>query len=492
MSKIEYQKVWESHVLPLLYAQWNLESNVVNLKKNLGVGYRNSIMVVKKLVVETFYSKKDMERESRCGYKIFSTKRKAKKLLEKSERLSKKGLDFSTKLCNSDLSHLSYNELFELFKKVYDWSKELFGLYNTTQPQCSELVEQELIKYLEKEKASDPTQAFLDLIAPSTTSLVKQTEIDWYNILISKKQEKVADYYKKYRFFGTEEGVKPKPLNYYVKQFKKEIKISKKELNKKVCEIKKSLKQIKSNQSELIKKYRIAEKIQDMTLAVQSFSHVRLKVRLAWVSVEWACRHLFKEVGKRYKINSVDLENYTKEEIIELFKQNKKVSPSLIKDRNKFFVAYLKDSKFNFLMGKKAENYIKTNDLYKKLATTELKGHIANKGYAKGSVTVINVELDILREMSKMKKGNILIATQTKPVFIPAIKKASAIVTDEGGITSHAAIVSREFGIPCITATHYATKVFKDGDYIEVNANKGVVKKLTSGLNSASRLKRRA
>ena len=60
--------------------------------------------------------------------------------------------------------------------------------------------------------------------------------------------------------------------------------------------------------------------------------------------------------------------------------------------------------------------------------------------------------------------------------YLPAMKKASAIVTDDGGITSHAAIISRELGIPCIVGTKIATKVLKDGDLVEVNANKGEVK----------------
>jgi len=58
------------------------------------------------------------------------------------------------------------------------------------------------------------------------------------------------------------------------------------------------------------------------------------------------------------------------------------------------------------------------------------------------------------------------------------MKKAGAIVTDEGGITCHAAIVSRELGIPCVVGTKIVTKVFKDGDLVEVDANKGLVKKV--------------
>ncbi len=64
----------------------------------------------------------------------------------------------------------------------------------------------------------------------------------------------------------------------------------------------------------------------------------------------------------------------------------------------------------------------------------------------------------------------------TSPEYIFLIKLSKAIVTDAGGLTSHAAIVSRELGIPCIAETKIATKVLKDGDLVEVDANKGIVK----------------
>lgn len=78
--------------------------------------------------------------------------------------------------------------------------------------------------------------------------------------------------------------------------------------------------------------------------------------------------------------------------------------------------------------------------------------------------------------MVKMKEGNILVAMATNPTFVPVMRKAGAIVTDMGGLTCHAAIVSREWGIPCVVGTKIATKVLKDGDLVEVDANKGIVK----------------
>jgi pyruvate,water dikinase len=105
---------------------------------------------------------------------------------------------------------------------------------------------------------------------------------------------------------------------------------------------------------------------------------------------------------------------------------------------------------------------------------TELKGMSACRGAARGKVVVIKTRKDF----GKMQKGCVLVATMTRPEFVPLMQKASAIITDEGGITSHAAIVSRELGIPCVIGTKVATKVFKDGDMVEVDANNGILKKL--------------
>ncbi|VVB66738.1 putative phosphoenolpyruvate synthase [Candidatus Gugararchaeum adminiculabundum] len=100
-----------------------------------------------------------------------------------------------------------------------------------------------------------------------------------------------------------------------------------------------------------------------------------------------------------------------------------------------------------------------------------VKGVSASPGVASGKVRFIPTPKDI----EKMGTGEILVTTMTTPDFVPAMKKACAIVTDEGGATAHAAIVSRELGIPCIVGTRDATKKLKEGMTITVDASRGVV-----------------
>jgi len=100
------------------------------------------------------------------------------------------------------------------------------------------------------------------------------------------------------------------------------------------------------------------------------------------------------------------------------------------------------------------------------------KGQPAYKGKVSGNVVVAIKAKDF----SKIKDGMILVTSMTRPEILPYLKHVTAIVTDEGGITCHAAIISREMQKPCIIGTKIATQTLQDGDLVEVNANTGVVK----------------
>jgi pyruvate,water dikinase len=80
--------------------------------------------------------------------------------------------------------------------------------------------------------------------------------------------------------------------------------------------------------------------------------------------------------------------------------------------------------------------------------------------------------------VAKVKMGDIIVSPMTTPNYITAMRRAGAFVTDEGGVLCHAAIISREMNKPCVVGTKYATKVFKDGDIVEVNGEPGIVSKI--------------
>jgi len=111
-----------------------------------------------------------------------------------------------------------------------------------------------------------------------------------------------------------------------------------------------------------------------------------------------------------------------------------------------------------------------------------LRGQSANRGIAKGRIRVL---LDLTKDPI-FNEGEILVTSMTRPEFVPYMKRAAAVITNEGGITCHAAIVSRELGIPCVTGTKFATHLLHDGDLVEVNADEGLVTIIEKSTSSAS------
>ncbi len=150
------------------------------------------------------------------------------------------------------------------------------------------------------------------------------------------------------------------------------------------------------------------------------------------------------------------------------------VEPSALEERASRQLILMRDSfisEIEFDAFKK-EHSIDLETVHIDEGVKEFKGHIACKGVVKGRARLI-----LKREQVPfLQEGEILISTMTVPDYVPAMKRAAAFVTDEGGITCHAAIIAREMKKPCIIGTKIATTLLKDGDIIEVDAEAGIIR----------------
>jgi len=131
------------------------------------------------------------------------------------------------------------------------------------------------------------------------------------------------------------------------------------------------------------------------------------------------------------------------------------------------------------LVGKEARDFAERELAFDAAGVTELRGMSAAPGRARGTVRIVQG----LRDLRKMRRGDVLVASMTRPESVPAMRLAVAIVTDEGGVTCHAAIVSRELGVPCVIGTKHASRALQDGDLVEVDADQGIVRLLERRRN---------
>jgi len=187
-------------------------------------------------------------------------------------------------------------------------------------------------------------------------------------------------------------------------------------------------------------------------------------------------KNLYQEIAKQLKITLKELTFLTNGEIEKFLKG--KIEPQVIKNKiQSRLQGYVIKKDFRgitILTGRAAKRLLKiiVPLLAKGKRITQIKGIVAMPGKAKGKVIIVKTDSDL----KKVKEKSIMVAPFTRPHYLIAMRKAGAIITDEGGLTSHAAIVSRELKIPCIVGTKIATKVLRNGDLVEVNADKGIVK----------------
>lgn len=188
---------------------------------------------------------------------------------------------------------------------------------------------------------------------------------------------------------------------------------------------------------------------------------------------------LLIEIGKRVYLTLDQVRSCPPDMLKEALLKGTELDVNYISSLKKFHICLFNEGKTEVLEGKKAIDFYEENvKKHEELAVNEninqLQGSVACAGLAKGHVKIINTP----QEMSKMNEGDVLVSIATTPSIVPVMKKACAIITDEGGLTCHAAIVSRELGTPCIVGLKIATRAFKDGDLVEVDANTGIVRKI--------------
>ncbi|MBU1036805.1 hypothetical protein KKF32_02065 [Patescibacteria group bacterium] len=276
-------------------------------------------------------------------------------------------------------------------------------------------------------------------------------------------------YYVKFMWIG-KEGVNS--FDYYLKEL---VKIVGREQNAKklLTEKQKELQQILKQRKKLIKRLPITGKWKVLFDNFGDFMVTKIYRRYAQIYAVYRMQPILKEIAKRLKISLFQVRFMLPSEIAKALLKGK-INRQELKQRTHFCVHYTEKNYEKVFVGqeaKKMATLIKAKSLAK---VEEIKGQTGCIGKATGVVKIIFRPKD----MVKMNKGDVLVSIATDPDIVPAMKKAAAIVTEQGGVTSHAAIVSRELKIPCVIGTRVATRLLKDGDKVEVDATKGIVKRI--------------
>jgi pyruvate,water dikinase len=198
--------------------------------------------------------------------------------------------------------------------------------------------------------------------------------------------------------------------------------------------------------------------------------------RLEWMNKAcFIARPLLEECAKRLDIAFDDLIYLLPTELISSVENGKILNEqeALVRERQNGY-AFISDNNQEYVLVVGHDLALLKSKFSKEheASAETIRGITAFKGIARGKVVIVKDR----SELHMVEQGDILVTRLTTPDFVIAMKKAAAIVTDLGGITSHAAVTSRELKIPCVVGTKNSTKILKRGDMVEVDADQGIIK----------------
>lgn len=416
-----------------------------DVKNNLTIPY-------KKIIVKFCAEEKSLKKYYQLEIdKVFKNWQKhLDDYISKSNQLVEKAKNISR-----SVGKIADNKLFKLYEEYFQEART-YGIYLFLPFALSEYweveIQQKYPKHFEIITSLGKSYAFHKM----QTELLEKTSLE-----ISQKYGWMSTYslYEK-----------PYTTSFFTKL--------KKKINKK--ELKKNIQQIEKNNQSFQKFIKSIKNPQDKIkcIIMHEYAFIRTDRIDNWKKALFYLLSLYRYLAKNHpegQCTQAEIVNITKKEMKKILLKNKYPSKNELKKRlrKNCIVEYFQDDVY-FIYNEKKINKIKSCLEKFNKNIHEFKGFVANDGKIVGKVVIVKSKEDL----PKVKDGDILVTVVTDPIYTQYMKKCSAVITDEGGITCHAAIVSRELGIPCIIGTKIATKVLKDGDLVEVDADKGIVRKL--------------
>ena len=285
-------------------------------------------------------------------------------------------------------------------------------------------------------------------------------------------KSRVEKYYEEYAPVSALWVGEPKPFSQLVSDLTHYLKQGKSP-SEELERLENEFKQKQREKERLAERLGIDEKHARLFKVFGGFMITKLYRRYAQLRSNYRLRPVFGEIASRSGISEKRARFMLTPEYKKLL-VGSEFDVNVLAEREKFCALYAEEGTEEVFTGSGAAALSEKTAQKIDYAVGELRGQCACLGKAVGRVKIILGPAD----MSKMNEGDVLVAIATNPDVVPAMKRASAIVTEQGGVTCHAAIVSRELGVPCVIGTKIATKVLRDGEMVEVDAGKGIVRRL--------------
>ncbi|MFH1391666.1 MAG: PEP-utilizing enzyme [Candidatus Diapherotrites archaeon] len=451
----------------------NLEANIftyINNKSIIGNELNNIACYSENNFVEVYYDSKETEKQSKISEKLLSIVY-SKKLFKDADNAAGSLNHFLEKINGQDFSEAKNEELLKLFERFFYLLSNVFSYYRFSRPEFTDSLKEKILAEFEPLGLGEKEIACL--LTPVIENQILFEKKSFRKLMEKGMSEKsLVVHTKKFPWLFPNTYKQVAAINYLKNRSKKFSVDSKKEVKNRCS--------IAGKQEEIVSKYGLSEECVNIVAFLRDASILRLDLKCAWSGSEFMALSLLDEISRRINLSTADvMYSYREKEIRDFLEHGIKLPKEDVLSRKKKYFYHLKDGRTMFYSGGYAP-IMKEEELTMIPNDNFVVGRIACPGLVNGKVKIVSNEgiENISKELDNFEIGSILVTTMTHPNMVLLLERASGIITDEGGITSHAAILALEMNKPCLVGTKFATKIFKEGDLIELDANKGKASKI--------------
>ena len=420
-----------------------LEGSMQPLKEFSGYKFPTTILIFKNGIVTWCVKNTEFYGLGKKLLEIYKDPKKEREMVDETSKRLDILREVEGKIDKISISSLTNGGLNNLYNQLHDIFINYYGIGAIQEPLAMQ-AEVEL-----KEVSGLSGDEITHLVSPDKLSYIQEAD----NYLLETKD--IDGFIKKYFWIDN---------NYSQTRV-----LSKDEVENRLSSIKPS-----KLQTEKSAKINLSKEIERLVELLKNFATYQddrkrnILIYLHYLEI------LLKEIGKRSKISLQAMRDTFPHEIEDIL--NGKITEDFTnKRKEKCFVVWKEKAEIpSILVGEEVKEWEEI--LTPKTTDTKIvKGNCASKGKVTGKVRILlNAS-----ENDKLEDGEVLVTFMTSPDFMSAVRRCSAIVTNLGGITSHAAIISRELKIPCVVGTKNATEILKTGNLVEVNADSGEIRILS-------------
>lgn len=417
----------------------------------------------------------------------------ADKIHGEAEKYNCEYFAFARQIVDMDLSVVNNQKLFELYRDLREFQVKTHShaiattwFLDSDREVYSDYLREELKKYLITLAITDKTKQveyFTILTTPHKESFATHEQIEFLQLLKKIKEsgdqvkdfeEDIKDHYQKWHWVPYGYIGPAYTLDYYENKIKQELQTE--NISELLVVEKGRSQKVKKERDELISKIKLPAGLKHFFDIACDIIWLKDYRKYCLWHGHYVLDLLTKEIAKRVHISHKQANHLLVEEVKKALFDGE-VDENLINERIKYTLIYCTEEENKYYYGDEARKIrvkLEVEDIEVDLLQG-FRGTCACPGEVEGRVKIVNSVTDI----DKVKAGDIMLAHTTYPSMLPAMKRAGAIVSEDGGITCHAAIVSREFRIPCVVGVKKITEILKDGDRVFVDATEGVVKKIS-------------